>query len=317
MATPSETTAPDGMGANWTTHCRRMADGIRRRALAHTIVHGGYLCQACSSAEIFALLYGHAMTLGPSDGPMVPPPYEGWRETKDARTTGMVYNGARAPGLDRFFVSPTHYALVVYAALIEAGRLDGAALDQFNTDGSRVEMIGGERSPGHEVNGGSFGQAISQAAGVAWARRHRGDAGNVWVFLGDGELQEGQTWEAILSMGFHRLDNMIVVIDVNGQQVDGRMEDVMGMEPLVDKFASFGAVAVVADGHDLDALDAACATPHEGKPLVVLAYTCPYQGIPILEERYPLLHYVRFRSEDERERYREQLARLEAGGAAQ
>lgn len=313
---PITGTAARVAGGNWAIACRRMADGIRRRALAHTIVHGGYLSQACSSAEVFALLYGHAMTLGPSTGPMVPPPYEGWIEKKRERVPGMVWNGGRSAETDRFFVSPTHYALVVYCALIEAGRLDASALDQFNTDGSRVEMIGGERSPGHEVNGGSFGQAISQAAGVAWARRFRGETGRVWVFLGDGEWQEGQSWEAVLSMAFHRLDNMTLLVDVNGQQVDGRTEDVMGLEPLSEKLTAFGAVAVAVDGHDLEALDAACDTPHDGKPLVVLAYTRPYQGIPILEDRYPHLHYVRFRSEEERERYRAALAELERTGSA-
>lgn len=302
--------------SNWPGECQRIADGIRRRTLAHSIVHGGYLSQACSSAEIFGLLYGHAMNLGPSQGPEIPPPYEGWVEKKDERVAGMIYNGGRSADTDRFFVSPTHYALVVYAALIEAGRMDEMALEQFNTDGSRVEMIGGERSPGHEVNGGSFGQAISQAAGVAWARKYRSDKGKVWVFLGDGELQEGQTWEAILSMGFHKLDNMIVVVDVNGQQVDGRTDDIMGIEPLIDKFTSFGAIAVKVDGHDVEALNISCETPHRDKPLVVLAYTCPYMGIPLLKERYPHLHYVRFRSEEERDRYKQALSEMPPNGEA-
>lgn len=312
MSTPS--VAPSEK-ENWTGECRRIADGIRRRALTHTIVHGGYLSQACSSAEIFGLLYGHAMTLGASLGAAVPPPYRGWLESKSERIPGMVYNGGRSPETDRLFVSPTHYALVVYAALIEAGRLGESVLEQFNTDGSRLEMIGGERSPGHEVNGGSFGQAISQAAGVAWARRKRGDAGRVFVFLGDGELQEGQTWEAILSMGFHKLDNMVVFVDVNGQQVDGRTDDVMSIEPLAEKFTAFGAVAVKVDGHDVAAMAEALDTPHAGRPLVVLAYTTPYQGIPLLEERYPHLHYIRFRSEEERDRYKQALADMQVPGA--
>lgn len=303
-------TQSDQSGLNWVGECRRIADGIRRRALAHTIVHGGYLSQACSSAEIFGLLYGHEMTLGPSLGPRVPPPYRGWLEARDERVAGMVYNGGRSPDTDRFFLSPTHYALVAYTALIEAGRMDQAALDQFNTDGSRVEMIGGERSPGHEVNGGSFGQAISQAAGVAWARQRKGDSGRVWIFLGDGELQEGQTWEAVLSMGFLHLDNVTVLVDVNGQQCDGRTDDVLGMEPLPEKFAAFGWSAVKVDGHDLEAMSRACATPHPGRPLAVLACTLPYQGIPLLEERYPHLHYVRFGSEEERSRYRQALGEM-------
>ncbi len=304
-------TAPDPgclSNRNWQRDCQLVADGIRARALAHTIVHGGYLSQACSSAEIFALLYGHQMRLGPSSGPLLPRRHEGWKDEAGEAASGMIYNGGRAPATDRFFVSPTHYALVVYSALIEAGRLAPEALDQFNTDGSTVEMIGGERSPGHEVNGGSFGQAISQAAGVAWARRRAGDAGTVWVFLGDGELQEGQTWEAILSMASLRLGNMKVLVDVNGQQVDGRVEEIMGLEPLAQKFEAFGCAVAKVDGHDLDALRDACATPHPGRPLVVLGYTEPFRGIPLLRERHPFLHYVRFRSEAERDRYREALA---------
>lgn len=247
------------------------------------------------------------MTLGPSLGPPIPPAFEGWLEEQDERVPGMVYNGGRDPERDRFFMSPTHYALVVYTALVEVGRLDEAALDQFNTDGSRVEMIGGERSPGHEVNGGSFGQAISQAAGVAWARRKKGESGRVWVFLGDGELQEGQSWEAILSMGHLQLDNVTVLVDVNGQQVDGRTDNVTGLEPLREKFTSFGWAAVKVDGHDLEAISRACSTGHSNKPLAILAYTSPCQGIPLLEERYPHLHYIRFKSEEERARYKDAL----------
>lgn len=302
----------DALGSNWLQDCQRIADGIRRRALTHTVVHGGYLSQACSSAEVFGLLYGHQMNLGPSQGPKVPPPYEGWREDKSDLVSGMVYNGGRATDTDRFFLSPTHYALVLYCALIETGRLDDTALAQFNTDGSRMEMIGGERSPGLEVNGGSFGQAISQAAGVAWARRNQGDTGHVYAFLGDGELQEGQTWEAVMSIADLKLDNMTVIVDVNRMQCDGPTDSVVSMEPLDEKFRAFGWEVKKVDGHDIAAMNAACAIPRDGKPLVVLAYTTPYQGIPLLEERHPNLHYVRFKSEDERAQYRQAAEAMEA-----
>ena len=298
--------------SNWLRECQRIADAIRRRALTHTVVHGGYLSQACSSAEVFGLLYGHQMKLGPSQGPKVPPPYEDWKESGDDRVAGMVYNGGRAAETDRFFLSPTHYALVLYCALIETGRLDEGALDQFNTDGSRMEMIGGERSPGVEVNGGSFGQAISQAAGVAWARRNQGDAGRVFAFLGDGELQEGQTWEAVMSIADMKLDNMTVFVDVNRMQCDGLTETVVGMEPLDEKFRAFGWEARKVDGHDIDAMNDACAETRSGKPLVVLAYTTPYHGIPLLEKRFPNLHYVRFKSEDERAEYKEAAETMNA-----
>ena len=297
---------------SWIDECRRIAKGIRLRALRHTIVHGGYLSQACSSADMLGLLYGHAMQLGPSEGPPVPPPFLGSPSaTNTHQISGMLYNGRRAPDLDRFFLSPTHYALALYSTLIETGRLDESSLDQFNVDGSSVEMIGAEHSPGHETNGGSFGQTISQAAGVAWARRAKGDTGTVWVFLSDGECQEGQTWEAIMSMAFHKIGNIKIVVDVNGQQVDGRTADVMNLEPLCDKFTAFGARAEQVDGHDLTAMRAALETPHDDRPLVVLARTSPYQGMEVLEERFPHLHYVRFKDEAERGRYRQQLTLLE------
>ena len=130
---------------------------------ATPVKHGGYLSQACSSAEIFGLLYGDTMQLGPSEGPAIPPPFAGSPSASNpTQTSGMLYNGRRAPHLDRFVLSPTRYAMTLYATLIETGRLGEDGLEQFNVDSSSVEMIGGEHSPGHEVNGGSFGQAISQ-----------------------------------------------------------------------------------------------------------------------------------------------------------
>lgn len=292
----------------WIAECQALADGIRRRVLSHTVTHGGYLSQACSSAEVVGFLYGRGMNLGPSEGPLVPPPYSvAPSKGNPGYASGMLYNGRRAPNKDRFFLSPTHYAMTLYAALIESGRLGPDGLSQFNTDGSTVEMIGGEHSPGHETNGGSLGQTISQAAGVAWARRWKGDAGKVWVFLSDGECQEGQVWEAIMNLAFQKLDNIHIVVDNNGQQVDGRTEHVMGLEPLDAKFTAFGAHCLRADGHDLAALDAAFETPHPGKPLVVIADTDPTRGIGLLKERWPNLHYIRFKGEDERARYAEAL----------
>lgn len=289
---------------------QRVANGIRLRVLEHTVKHGGYLSQACSAAEMLATLYSHSMRLGPSDAPMVPPPFGKDDVPSDSNLghrSGAAYNGKKAPEYDRFFLSPTHYALSLYATLIETGRLAPEGLEQFNQDGSSVEMIGGEHSPGHEVNGGSFGQAISQAAGVAVGRRLKKEPGHVWVFMSDGEFQEGQTWEAFLTMAYHRVDNITVLVDVNNQQVDGRMTDVMAIEPLPDKLRAFGAEVVKVDGHDVDAIIEATQIERTGKPLVILGYTSPYQGLSILEKRYPYLHYVRFKNEEEREPYRDFL----------
>ena len=293
---------------SWIADCQIIANAIRRRVLSHTVKHGGYLSQACSAAEAFSYLYAKGMNLGPSKGPLLPPPFSGSPSIKNReQKSGMLYNGERHPDKDRFFLSPTHYALTLYATLIESGRLGERSLDQFNVDGSTVEMIGGEHSPGHETNGGSFGQTISQAAGVAWARRKKGEKGIVWIFLSDGECQEGQTWEAIMTMSFYRLDNIKIIVDANGQQVDGRTDEVMALRDLEAKFKAFGANTKTIDGHDLKALHKAFAKPHLDKPLVVIANTEPYRGINLLKDRYPNLHYVRFKSEEEREIYAKAL----------
>ena len=297
---------------SWIADCQNLANGIRKRVLSHVVTHGGYLSQACSAAEALAFLYGHGMNLGPSEGPMIPPPFGGAPSSRNPNhRSGMLYNGARAPDRDRFFLSPTHYAMTLYATLIESGRLGKNGLEQFNADGSTVEMIGGEHSPGHETNGGSFGQTVSQAAGVAWARRRKGDSGLVWIFLSDGECQEGQTWEAIMAMAFHKLGNVKIIVDENGQQVDGRCDDVMALGSLEEKFRAFGAVSVTVDGHDIKAIDKAFATPHPEKPLVVVARTEPYRGIDLLKVRYPNLHYVRFKNEEERAQYKLALEEME------
>ncbi len=283
----------------------RIAQGIRRRVLEHTITHnGGYLSQACSSAEIFASLYTTLMKLGPSEAPQIPLPFAGVPSARNGSAfTGACYNGPKAPNLDRFVMSPVHYALVLYATLVEVNRMSPEGLAQFNRDGGSVEMIGAEHSPGHEVTAGSLGQALSQAGGIALARKMRHETGRVWVFMSDGEFQSGQTWEALQVLRFHKLSNVVVIVDVNQQQCDGPMKDVMAIEPLLDRVQAFGIEATKVDGHDLDAISIASRQMPQAAPRVILAYTNPCQGIPLLEERRPKLHYLRFKNADERAQY--------------
>ena len=297
----------------WQETAKRVAQGIRRRVLEHTInTNGGYLSQACSAAEMLAALYTHIMQLGPSVAPPVPPPFPGLPGKHNRNSfTGAGYNGPHEPDLDRFYLSAVHYALPLYATLIETGRMASNGLDQYNHDGSTVEQIGAEHSPGLEVTGGSLGQTLSQAGGVAMARRLRGERGRNWVLMSDGEFQSGQTWEAVQALAFYKLDNVGVYVDVNGQQCDGRMADVMNIEPLRDRLEAFGARVFQVNGHDLDALAAPAELPPDGRPLFVLAYTDPCAGMPIIEERRPKLHYVRFKNADERDRFRAFLATME------
>ena len=279
-----------------------IAAGIRRRVFEHTIRNnGGYLSQACSAAEQLAFLYNEALNLGPSTMPALPPPFAGVPSAGNpGYVTGAGYNGPFDAVHDRLFIAPAHYALVAYATLIETGRMAPEGLEMFNRDGSSVEMIGAEHSPGMEVHNGTLGIGLSTAAGLAWGRRRLGHSGRVCVFMSDGEVQEGQTWEAVQAAAHHRIDNLWALMDVNRQQCDGAMDDVMTVGDIATKLRDFGAVVAECDAHDLDALRAAAATPHEGAPLIVLAHSQPARGMAHLMRRFPRLHYVRFTSEAER-----------------
>lgn len=295
----SVTSSPND-NSNWQDEARRVAHGIRKQVLALTIERNGcYLSQALSSAEILAVLYSHVLKLGPSAGPMVPGPYEGVPGRGIDHGTGGAYNGLPSPDTDRFLISPAHYAVAIYAALVETGRMAPEGLDQFNVDGWSVEMIGAEHSPGFELTTGSFGQAISQAGGIAMGRRLKGETGNTVVFMSDGELEEGQTWEAVQALAFYKMDSVIVYVDVNGQQVDGLTADVMNIEPIDQRLLGFGASVSVVDGHDVDALANAMNDREPGKPHFVLCYTDTAKGIPLLDERKPKLHFVRFKDDAE------------------
>jgi transketolase len=301
----------------WQDEVRRVAAGIRRRVLDHTIKNnGGYLSQACSSAEILATLYVKVMNLGKVDVPLVPQPFPGVPGPNNPNYfTGASFNG---PGKDqdRFFLSPAQYALVLYATLIETGRMAEEGLRQFNKDGSVVEMIGAEHSPGLETMTGSLGQGISQAAGIAMARKRKGEKGRAFIFMSDGEFQIGQTWEALQAMSFHMLDNVIIYVDMNGFQCDGKMCNVMDIEPLDRRLESFGVRVFRVNGHDIKRLAEVGSLAPDGRPLVVLADTDACRGIDILKTRAPKMHYVRFASEEERGRYVAALQELCGKGQA-
>ncbi len=297
----------------WVAEVQFAAAHIRRRVLAHTLAHdGGYMSQACSAADLLATLYLQILRLPPVELPILPQPFAGVPGPRNrAYRSGAYFNGTPGPQHDRFFLSPAHYALVVYATLVECGRMDPAGLEQFNLDGSSVEMIGAEHSPGMEVMAGSLGQGLSQAAGVAMARRRRGEPGRVVVMLSDGEFQIGQTWEALQAMAFHRLDNMLLYVDCNGQQCDGKIETVMAIEPLRARVASFGCRLAEVDAHDPVALASPAQWAPDGRPLVVLANSDPCRGLEPLRANTPKLHYLRLQSDVERARYRAALEHMQ------
>lgn len=280
-----------------------VAAGIRKRVFLHTMRNnGGYLSQACSAAESLALLYNEVLKLGEPTLPKVPLPFAGVPSASNPDAfTGAGYHGPFAPEYDRFVISPAHYALVIYSALIQMGRMDENALDHFNVDGGSVEMIGAEHSPGMEVTTGSLAQGLSMASGLAWARKRKGETGKVWVYMSDGEFQEGQTWETLAALSYHQIDNIRVIVDVNRQQCDGAMSSVLDLGDLPGRVSAFGATCRSVDGHDLDALREAANSAEPGKPLIILANTSPFQGMNYLKKRFPRLHYVRFKTKEERE----------------
>lgn len=295
---------------SWQTLARRTAHGVRRRVLELTLKNNGcYLSQTLSSADLLATLYTKSLNLGPSEAPFLPtenPGVPGQNGVKPGH--GAAYNGPREAHNDRILISPAHYAVAIYATLVETGRLSPEAFFNFNTDGSSVEMIGAEHSPGFELTTGSFGQAVSQAGGIACARRLKRETGRCVVFMSDGELQEGQTWEGIQCLAQHKLDNVIICVDVNGMQCDGATAEQMNLEPIDKRIEAFGAKVVVVNAHDIEAIDNAINhTKHPSQPLIILCYSNSAQGIPLLEERKPKLHYVRFGNAEEMQRYQQFL----------
>lgn len=290
---------PDGDVADgdWLAEVERVAAMIRRRGFELAEKHdGGYLIQACSSAEILATLYVRLMRLGPPPANRTPRPFAGTPGPGRATQWGGEFNGPDVAGADRFILSPAHYSTAVYAALIETGRLSSDALDDYNSDGTTLEMIGAEHSPGIEVTGGSLGQALSVGVGRALWRSRCGDDGLIWVFVSDGETQEGQTWEALQSAAAFGLGNLRILIDQNGWQVDGPMATVMPVGSITEKARAFGCAAFEVDGHDPLAIVAAATSGPEDAPNVVVCRTDPRRGFPAISGRTDAMtHFIRFR----------------------
>lgn len=309
MTTPDTLARPQ---ADWVGEANDVARRIRARVLELTILKDGcYLSQALSSADLLATLYTRVLRLEPLTAPLTSEPFTGVPGSADPSPSGGRFHGARTPEGDRFLISPAHYAVAIYAALESVGRLAPGALESFNTDGSTLEMIGAEHSPGFELTTGSFGQALSQSAGIAFARRLKGETGRTAVFVSDGELEEGQTWEGVQAAAFYRLDNLMLFVDVNGQQVDGLTKDVMNVEPIDARFEAFGWDVKVVDGHDVEAIaDAVESKVADGRPLVVLLYTDSARGMPYLNDRKPHLHYVRAKNDADRAAFAAALADL-------
>lgn len=187
---------------------------------------------------------------------------------------------------DRFVLSKGHAAPVLYATLAEKGYFDKTELNSLRKIGAMLQghpdMKG---TPGVEMSTGSLGQGFSVACGMAMASKLDNAPWRVYTLLGDGEVQEGIVWEAAMSAAHYKLDNLVAFLDYNGLQIDGEVEKVMNIGPIMDKFKSFGWNVIEIDGHDFDQIFAALDMAKEtvGKPTMIIAKTVKGKGVSFME----------------------------------
>ncbi len=192
------------------------------------------------------------------------------------------------PNRDRFVLSKGHVAPGLYATLANRGFFPVDELLTLRHIGSRLQGHPNMNlTPGVDMSTGSLGQGISTAAGMAKGAKYLGKDINVYTLLGDGELAEGQVWEATMFAAHYKLDNLCITVDVNGLQIDGATADVMNTTPIDKKFEAFGCAVISIDGHDFNALEEAFKTFHAnkgtGKPTVILMKTVKGKNISFME----------------------------------
>lgn len=197
----------------------------------------------------------------------------------------------RGDDRDRFMLSKGHAALALYAALEQLGRLEPGAIDTYCADGSQLGVHPEIDLEGIDFASGSLGQGLSIATGAALAAKRQGSDRKVYVVLSDAELNEGNVWEAAMFAGHHGLDNLVLLVDLNGQQALDFTADVLDLGDVAAKFTSFGWDASVVPGHDHDALGAAIDAPSTGQPRVLVAETTFGYGVSYMESEIKW-HYL-------------------------
>ncbi len=242
-----------------------MAARIRRNVLEICRQRGGYAAQGVALADIAACLYFDELR---QDN-------EGWYH-------------------DRFVLSNGHDAIMTYAALAESGHYTMEELRTYNEDGTKVDQSPIEGQLGFEITAGSLGQGPSQAAGLAWGLRQQGIDQRVYCLFSDGELQEGNVWEGAMFAAHQKLDNLCFIVDNNDMQATGHAGDVMGVEPVDEKFTAFGFRTRRISGTDmaelLDTFEEARNT--KKKPFVMICDTHLWDGIDCLQKALPMAHYT-------------------------
>lgn len=248
----------------------------------------GHLGGSLSAADILAALYFEKMRINPDE--------PDWDER------------------DRFVLSKGHAGPILYATLAMRGYFPVEELSTLRKMGSRLSGHPAcFKAPGVDMTSGSLGHGLSVGLGMRLAGRVRGKDYRVFVLLGDGELQEGQVWEAAMAAAHFKVDNLVAIVDYNRVQLDGTIDEIMEVAPLADKWRSFGWQVLTMDGHDmgdiLDNLDEAIAQSQEG-PVVIIADTVKGKGVSFMEGKSAW--HGRAPTEEE---YRQALAELgEQGG---
>ena len=242
-------------------YLRKMGQRLRRDVIISVGVGvAGHVGGSCSAADLVAALYFYKMKHDPANPKM--------------------------PDRDRFLLSKGHVAILQYAALAEAGYFPVEDLKKTKEIGFHLQGHPDVRkTPGIEAGTGSLGQGLSLGLGMALGNRLQGIGSNVYVLMGDGEIAEGQIWEAALAASAHKADHLIGIIDQNGLQAMGCVSERMDTNPLPEKWQSFGWNVIKIDGHDpeqiMDALDR--ADQYNGKPTVIIARTVKGKGISFAE----------------------------------
>jgi transketolase len=238
----------------------RLAQTIRGHALRMIAkAKASHVGTCMSMADLLAVLYGTILRVDPKNCD--------W------------------PERDRFIVSKGHGAAILYAVLAERGFFPVTDLMTFGQDGSPLTGHVSHHVSGVELSTGSLGHGLPVGCGLALAARHDRSTSRTYVIVSDGELDEGSNWEAILFAGHHRLDSLTVLIDYNKIQSFGTVKEVLELEPLADKWRSFGWSVLEIDGHDHGAITAALDADSAGRPKAILAHTIKGKGVAYMEGR--------------------------------
>ena len=268
----------------------RIANEVRKGVLIGThAAKSGHPGGSLGAADIITYLYFQEMNVDPAN--------PSW------------------PERDRFVLSKGHCAPALYAALAERGYFPTAELEMLRHIGSSLQGHPNMNdTPGVDMSTGSLGQGISAAVGMALAAKHWGDAYRVYALLGDGECEEGQVWEAAMFAGNRALDNLVVVVDHNGLQIDGPVDEVNSPMPLADKFRAFKFhVIELADGNNMALVRAAFEAAREvkGAPVAIVAETVKGKGVSFMENQVGW--HGKAPNDDQ---FAEAMAELDATGAA-